>query len=105
MDDQGYFERLFRVVDGPNARFPGGNTPFQMISRLCEEAGELAREVNHFEGTGVKMQKHGTPDQAKLAKEVEDVVRAALSVARYYGIEDELKLAIDGSYERLKQGG
>ncbi len=105
MNDDDNFEKLYHIVDGLNRRFSDGNDPFQIITRLCEEAGELAKEVNHFEGTGVKMQKHGAPDRAKLAKEVQDVMRAALSVARHYGIENELAFSIDDSSEKLLREG
>ena len=101
MQRQDDFDTLYRVVDGLNERFPGGNTPFQIISRLCEEAGELAKAVNHFEGTGIKVQKYGKPNRAELAKEVQDVLRAALSIARYYGIEQDLRASIDESYRKL----
>jgi len=61
--------------------------------------------VNHFEGTGVKFQKYGEPDRITLAKEVQDVLRAALSVARYYGIEKELHVSIDDSLHTLRNEG
>jgi hypothetical protein len=61
--------------------------------------------VNHFEDTGVKRQKRGQPDKAALAKEVQDVMRTALGVARYYGIEWELKDSIDQTLQRLRDGG
>ena len=105
MSEQDYFTKLNFIVDGLNMRFADGNTPFQMMSRLCEEAGELAKTVNHFEGTGIKRQKYGEPDRLHLAKEVQDVIRAALSVARYYGIENELRASIDESYQRLLNEG
>ena len=100
-----YYEKLMQTVDAYNAKYPQGNMPFQIISRLCEEAGELVGAVNHFEGTGVKRVKHGSPDKAALAKEILDVVRTALSVARYYGVEQELKDAIDQSYRMKVQEG
>jgi NTP pyrophosphatase (non-canonical NTP hydrolase) len=100
-----YFDKLLLTTDGYNKKYPKGNTPFQIITRLCEEAGELASEVNHFEGSGAKMQKHGLPEKTALAKEVQDVIRAALSVARYYGIEQELKDSIDQSYHtKINEG-
>ncbi len=105
MSTSDYFERLLDFVDGLNKRFPSGNDPFQIVTRLCEEAGELASAVNHFEGAGVKRQKHGEPDKAALAKEVQDVIRAALSIACYYGIEDDLRRSIDTSYQRLRDEG
>ena len=98
MDNSDYFDKLLLTTDGYSKKYPNGNTPFQIITRLCEEAGELASEVNHFEDTGVKMQKHGLPKKTALAKEVQDVIRTALSIALYYGIEQELKDAIDHSY-------
>ncbi len=96
-----YFDILLQTTEGYNKKYPKGNTPFQIIARLCEELGELASAVNHFEDTGVKRQKHGLPDKVALAKEVQDVMRAALNVAQYYGIEQELKDSIEQSY-RLK---
>ena len=105
MSEQDYFTKLHLIVDGLNTRFVDGNAPFQIISRLCEEAGELAKTVNHFEGTGIKRQKYGEPDRMHLAKEVQDVIRAALSVAQYYGIEAELQVSIDDSYHKLMNEG
>lgn len=105
MEHPDYFERLYRIVDGLNARFPGGDEPFRIVTRLCEEAGELASAVNHFEGTGVKMSKHGSPNPQVLAKEIQDVPRAALAIARHYGVEDRLRVSIDESYRKLLEEG
>jgi NTP pyrophosphatase (non-canonical NTP hydrolase) len=99
------FEQLYRIVDGLNVRFPGGDEPFRIVTRLCEEAGELASAVNHFEGTGVKMSKHGSPDPQVLAKEIQDVLRAALALARHYGVEERLRVSIDENYRRLLAEG
>lgn len=100
-----YWDRLYHLVEGYNARFPDGNAPFQIVARLCEEAGELASAVNHFEDTGAKQQKHGAPDRGALAGEVHDVIRTALSIARYYSVEREVCASIDATYERLALGG
>jgi NTP pyrophosphatase (non-canonical NTP hydrolase) len=76
-----------------------------MMTRLLEESGELAQMVNHFEGKGVKREKYGEPDKAKLAKEVMDVLRCALQIAIHYGIEGELEERIKTSYEKMKDEG
>ncbi|GLV55363.1 hypothetical protein KDH_22100 [Dictyobacter sp. S3.2.2.5] len=105
MHEPDYYEKLILTTDAYNRKFPAGNDPFQIITRLCEESGELASAVNHFEASGVKHQKHGPPDKAALAKEVQDVIRSALTIARYYGVEQELKDAIDYSYQvKLREG-
>jgi len=98
-------ERIYKINQGLNRRFPGGNDPFQIITRLAEECGELAAQVNHFEGSGVKREKHGEPDRAHFAKEVMDVLRCALQIAMYYGIEAELETAVQHSYNKMKTEG
>lgn len=99
------FEKLLHIVRGLNKRFPNGNEPFQIITRLAEECGELAEQVNHFEHTGVKEDKHGAPDRRQLAKEVQDVIRCALAVAVYYGVENELEQGIKNAYTRMQAEG
>ncbi|NSW52707.1 MAG: hypothetical protein HPY85_09405 [Anaerolineae bacterium] len=61
--------------------------------------------MNHFEGTGIKRQKYGEPDTTKLAKEVSQVVRCALEVATYYGIENRVEAEFSSSYQWLKTRG
>ena len=98
-------ERIKKINEGLCKRFPQGNDPFQMITRLVEECGELAAQVNHFESQGVKRQKHGKPDRHKLAKEVQDVLRCALQIAVYYDIESELEASINRSYAQMQAEG
>ncbi len=95
--------KCYSIVDARNRRWNNGNTPFQIVTRLCEEAGEIAAAVNHFEDVGVKRQKHGEPNKQALAKEVMDVITNALAIARYYGIEQELSETIEQSYSRWQQ--
>lgn len=98
-------EKLFAITRGLNRRFPNGNHPFQIMTRLLEESGELAQMVNHFEGTGIKLEKYGPPDKTKLAKEVMDLFRCGLQIAIYYGIEKELESKINESYKKMKAEG
>ena len=94
-------EKVYAINRGLDKRFPNGRNPFQIMTRLLEECGELAAEVNHFEDSGVKRQKHGEPKPKKLAKEVQDVIRSALQIATYYDVEAELEASIVASYERM----
>jgi NTP pyrophosphatase (non-canonical NTP hydrolase) len=98
-------DKLTAITGEYAHRFPDGDEPFQMMTRLLEECGELAQQVNHFEGSGVKREKHGEPDRAALASEIKQTVVCALRVARYYGIEKELEDSIEWSYRRLKEEG
>lgn len=100
MEKTGTYEKLKFIVEHLEKRFPNGNSPFQIITRLAEECGELASAVNHFEDTGIKREKLGEPDPMELAKEVQDVMRCALQIARYYKIENELVASIEEHYEK-----
>lgn len=98
-------EILWQITEGLNHRFPDGNEPFQIMTRLLEECGELAQQVNHFEGGGIKRQKYGEPDKTKMAKEVMDVLRAAVQIALYYDLRSELETTLEASYQKLKEEG
>jgi NTP pyrophosphatase (non-canonical NTP hydrolase) len=105
MEEQSVMQKLLAVTQGYRQRFPAGDDPFQMMTRLLEECGELAQQVNHFEGSGVKREKYGEPDRARLAKEVQNVLTCALQIALYYGVEQELADSLERSYRRLKAEG
>ena len=98
-------DKLIAITGGYAHRFPEGDEPFQIMTRLLEECGELAQQVNHFESSGVKRAKHGEPDRAALANEIKQTIVGALRVAQYYGVEKELEDSIAWSYQRLKEEG
>ena len=98
-------DELRAVTRGLSRRFPRGNDPFQIMTCLLEESGELAQQVNHFEDSGIKREKYGEPDRARLANELKGVLINVLRVAQYYGAEEELRAATAGSYARLLAEG
>jgi NTP pyrophosphatase (non-canonical NTP hydrolase) len=98
-------EKLFKIAEALNNKFPEGDDPFRIATRLAEECGEVAAEVNHFERQGVKVERRGAPDRRKLAKELQDVMRAVLHLAIFYELQDELAASIDEYYERVVAEG
>ncbi len=98
-------DELYLLAQGYNCRFPQGVNPFQMVTRLLEECGEVASEVNHWEGSGVKRQKHGEPSKAQLANEIRQALAALASIAAYYSVEEELQVSIDDSLSRMRAEG
>lgn len=98
-------EKLYKMVEGLYKRFPDGVEPFQMATRLLEECGEVAKEINHFEDTGIKRKKYGEPSKEKLAAELKQALVAVMQIAVYYGVQEELEESIDGSLSRLKGEG
>ena len=98
-------DKLYKIAEGLNVRFPDGHDPFQIVTRLAEECGEVAAEVNHLEGTGVKVQTLGAPDRFKLAKELSHIIGAVLHLAMYYGLQAELEASVDETYRRVVNEG
>lgn len=94
---------LYEVADLYNLRFPDGNEPFQILSRLLEELGEIAAEVNHLERAGAKVVKRGEPEPTKLAYEMVDLLHNALALARHYAIESAIDQAAQRTCEELQQ--
>ena len=98
-------EKLYAICEGLNNRFPGNRDPFRILARLTEECGEIASQVHQLEGIGRKPEKHGEPDKTKLAKEIQDVMTAVLSMAMQYGVEEELEKSIDKHYQMVIDEG
>jgi len=95
-------DKLYRMVKGYFKRFPNGVEPFQMATRLLEECGEVASEVNHFENSGIKKLKHGEPNKQALADEIKQAMVALMQIAVYYSVQEELEKSIDNSLQRMK---
>lgn len=71
-------DKALLMAQGMNRRFPDGNSPYEIMTRLLEECGEVAAEVNHFENSGTKRLRHGETSREKPAGEVRDVLKAVL---------------------------
>lgn len=99
------FGELLLLAQGMNARFPEGNEPYQIMTRLLEECGEVAKEVHRFEKSGTKVERHGAGDKVALAGEVKDAMNALMQLALYYEVEAEVSQAIQTSIERLRREG
>ena len=70
-----------------------------------EESGELADQVHLRESIGRKRDIHGSPDDDKLAKEIQDIMTAVLDIARHYGVQKQLEARIDAAYQRAVSEG
>ncbi len=98
-------EKLYLMARGANKRFPDGNEPFQMVTRLLEECGEVASEVNLWEDSGVKRKKHGEPKKENLANEIRQAMVALTQIALYYNVENELDERIEQSLATMRKEG
>ena len=98
-------KKLYQLAKGYTSRFPDGNTPYQIAARILEECGEVASEINHFEKSGIKMQKHGEPSKEHMADEIKQAINALIQLAVYYNVENELEASIDRSLKKMQDEG
>ena len=98
-------DKIYKLAYGLMNRFPNGCEPYQMAARLAEECGEVASEISHWENSGVKREKYGEPSKESLAGEIKNVLSAVISIAIYYGVQNELEQSINNSLSRLKSEG
>jgi NTP pyrophosphatase (non-canonical NTP hydrolase) len=95
-------DRLYSMVQGYFKRFPEGVEPYQMATRLLEECGEVASQVNHFEDSGVKRLKYGEPSKEALAGEIKQAMAALMQIAVHYSVQEELEKSIEDSLKRMR---
>ena len=98
-------ENLKKLAEGMNHRFPEGNEAFQITTRLLEECGEVAKEVNRLEKSGTKVLRHGNGTKEDLASEIKDAMNALMQLAIYYDAVEQVQVAIAKSIEQLSQEG
>lgn len=96
-------DKLYLLAKVHTNRFPDGNEPFQIVTRILEECGEVASEVNHFERSGIKIKKHGEPSRTHMADEIKQAINALVQLAQYYGLESELEQSIDRSLNIIEK--
>lgn len=98
-------ERFYKMAEASNKKFPNGVEPYQMATRLLEECGEVASEINLWEDSGIKRQKHGEPKKEDLANELRQAITELFKIAKYYNVEKELEESIENSLQRSRAGG
>ncbi|WP_099203977.1 hypothetical protein [Scatolibacter rhodanostii] len=98
-------ERFYKMVEASNKRFPEGVEPYQMATRLLEECGEVAAEINLWEDSGIKRKKHGEPKKENIANEIRQAIVELFKIAKYYGVEKEPEQSIETSINISREEG
>ena len=98
-------KQLKKLAEGMNKRFPEGNQAYQIVTRVLEECGEVAKEVNRLENSGTKVLRHGKGTKEALAFEIKDAMNALMQLAIYYDAVEDVESAIEKSLNQLEQEG
>lgn len=64
------FANLVEIADAQVRRFPEHNRPFELVALLADKTAEVARQVNHAEGTGAENVQDAPYDPENLAAEI-----------------------------------
>ena len=83
MSTNNSLEELQQKVDDWILRHGGYWPPLAMLSAIVEEVGEVAREINYYEGFKPKKNKE---KQVKLGEELADLLFSLICIANYYKI-------------------
>ncbi len=94
-------DQLYEISTHYARRFPEGDTPLGYLSRLTEELGEIAVEVQRLEGAPAKVAKHGHGNLPDLASEVEDLIHTALGLIQHYQAEAELDAVVASQHRKI----
>ncbi len=82
-----------KIVDDWVSQYPEGYwSPHEIICRLAEETGELAREVNHCFGP---KKKKDSEDAKEIGDEISDVIFTLICLA------NSLDIDLDKSFEKM----
>ena len=98
-------DKLYKLANGYMKRYPKGVEPYQMATRLLEECGEVASEVNLWEDSGIKRQRRGEPKKEDLAGEIKQALAALMQIAVYYQVEEALDASIQKSLDAMEREG
>lgn len=97
--------QIYEIALAHNIKYPDNNSPYHIMTRIAEEVGELAEQVNHFEGSGIKRQKHGEPNKSHLAEEMWHVIKCIYQLCEYYGVKKEMLNSIHEKISEYKKQG
>lgn len=96
---------VYNIALAHNKKYPNNNSAYHIMTRITEEVGELAEQVNHFEGSGIKKQKYGEPNKDHLAEEMWHVIKCVYQLCEYYGVIEEMQKSIDMKILSYKKQG
>ena len=97
MTQQKTMKHLQQDVDDYISQFKEGYfTPLEMIARLTEELGELAREVNHVYGP---KKKKASEAEASISEEMGDLLFVLITMAN--SLDVDLTESLDQVLEKF----
>jgi len=100
MDD---LEKILKVAEAQTKRFPNGNDPFKIVSRLLEESGEVAWELNHYDRKGISLECKNKDGKREIMCEMYQVMISLCHLLQYYDLQNDFRDRIDEVYKEYME--
>lgn len=97
--------KISLVAQAQTKRFPNGDEPFKIVSRLLEESGEVSWELNHYERKNISFMRNCRDNKENLVTETYQVMIALNQLLQYYDLSDLFTRKIEEVYREYQDKG
>lgn len=97
--------KISLVAQAQTKRFPNGDEPFKIVSRLLEESGEVSWELNHYERNNISLMRNCRDNKENLITETYQVMIALNQLLQYYDLSDLFARKIEEVYKEYQDKG
>lgn len=97
--------KISLVAQAQTKRFPNGDEPFKIVSRLLEESGEVSWELNHYERKNISLMRNCRDNKENLVTETYQVMIALNQLLQYYDLSDLFARKIEEVYKEYQDKG
>lgn len=97
--------KISLVAQAQTKRFPNGDEPFKIVSRLLEESGEVSWELNHYERKNICIEQNCKENKENLVAETYQVMIALNQLLQYFDLSDEFVSRVEYVYKEYQDKG
>lgn len=97
--------KILLVAEAQSRRFPKGDEPFQITSRLLEECGEVAWELNHYPRKNISIERNSKDNKGNLVTETYQAMTVLGQLLQYFDLTDDFVNKIEVVYKEFQDKG
>lgn len=97
--------KISLVAQAQSKRFPNGDEPFKIMSRLLEECGEVSWELNHYERMNISVERNCKNNKENIVAEAYQVVMVLSQLLQYFDLSDDFINRIEMVYKEYQDKG
>lgn len=97
--------KISLIAQAQSKRFPNGDEPFKIMSRLLEECGEVSWELNHYERANVSVERNCKDNKENIVNEAFQVVMVLNQLLQYFDLSEDFVNKIEMVYKEFQDKG